>query len=143
MKKLLTALVLSFMLFLPSFAYGDSLIERQVKFSGMVSDLLEYAECNDIKVTLGETTRSVAEQKNYVKEGKSKTLKSKHLSGLAVDLNLFVENSGKWKYITDGKEYKVLGVYWESLGGTWGGRFGVSSDNYDKEVGWDANHFEY
>ena len=35
-----------------------------------------------------------------------------------------------------------LGVQWESLGGRWGGRFGVVKEEYATKVGWDPGHFE-
>jgi hypothetical protein len=42
-----------------------------------------------------------------------------------MDLNLFVNG----KYVTDGEAHKPLGEKWESMGGSWGGRFQ------------DANHY--
>lgn len=53
---------------------------------------------------------------------------SLHTQRLAVDLNLFVNG----KYMTDTKDYLPLGEYWETLGGTWGGRFKSRPD---------GNHF--
>ena len=50
---------------------------------------------------------------------------SLHKRRLAVDFNLFIDG----KYRTDTDSYLPLGEYWESIGGTWGGRFG------------DGNHF--
>lgn len=47
---------------------------------------------------------------------------------LAVDFNLFVNG----QYKTDTADYLPLGEYWESLGGTWGGRFKSRPD---------GNHF--
>lgn len=44
---------------------------------------------------------------------------SAHKHRLAVDLNLFKD--GKWLQNT--KDHEPLGVYWESIGGSWGGRF--------------------
>jgi hypothetical protein len=44
---------------------------------------------------------------------------SLHKMRLAVDFNLFIDG----KYQTDSLAYLPLGVYWESIGGTWGGRF--------------------
>ena len=42
-----------------------------------------------------------------------------HEKGLAVDLNLF--KNGVW--LTETFEHEVIGTFWESLGGTWGGRW--------------------
>lgn len=40
-----------------------------------------------------------------------------HPKGLAIDLNLFID--GKWQRSTEA--HAVIGAYWKSLGGTWGG----------------------
>ena len=45
---------------------------------------------------------------------------SLHYIRLAIDLNLFEAG----KYLRSSKDHAVLGLYWESLGGSWGGRFG-------------------
>ena len=50
-----------------------------------------------------------------------------HEKGLAIDLNLFKDG----EYLTRTKDYEPLGKFWESLGGTWGGRFK------------DGNHFSW
>jgi len=73
--------------------------------------------------------RTKEQQEIYFNEGKSKTMNSKHLSRLAIDLNLFVYGV----YQTDKEAYKPLAEYWKTL----------HPDNragYD--WGWDANHFE-
>ena len=119
------------------------LSKKQAKFSCMVG-LFLYTICKNSKktgitVTLGEVYRTEYQQKRYVKLGKSKTLRSKHCQRLAIDLNLFIEG----KYITDPKLYRYLGEIWESLGGRWGGRFGVKREEWFEKVGWDSNHFEY
>jgi len=46
--------------------------------------------------------------------------KSLHRLRLAVDFNLFSDG----EYLTETEDHKPLGEYWESMGGTWGGRFG-------------------
>jgi len=50
---------------------------------------------------------------------------SLHYKRLAIDLNLFIAGS----YRTDTASHRPLGEFWESLGGSWGGRFD------------DANHY--
>ena len=42
-----------------------------------------------------------------------------HYKRLAIDLNLFKDGI----YLKKTDDHKELGEYWESLGGTWGGRF--------------------
>ena len=44
---------------------------------------------------------------------------SLHKSKLAIDLNLFRDGV----YLKETENHKELGEYWESLGGSWGGRF--------------------
>jgi len=43
-----------------------------------------------------------------------------HYKRLAIDLNLF--KNGKW--LRDTNDHIELGEFWESMGGTWGGRWG-------------------
>lgn len=112
---------------------------KQQKFTSMVGKLIAYADRQGIGLTMGNVWRSPEEQERLVKEKKSKTLKSKHLDRLAVDFSMFICGT----LIEDAEDYRVLGNYWESLGGRWGGRFGVERKDYDTKIGWDAGHFEY
>lgn len=76
--------------------------------------------------------RSVEEQKKLVANGKSWTLKSKHLNGLAVDFLFYINGKPVW----ESELYETLGRYWESIGGKWG-----VIDEDGKQV--DPYHFEY
>lgn len=60
--------------------------------------------------------------------------KSLHRSSLAQDLPMVWPDGryGSWE------DYRPLGEYWESLGGSWGGRFDLNGDGIAKD---DANHF--
>ncbi len=49
-----------------------------------------------------------------------------HNKGLAIDLNLFKGG----KYLTETSDHEFLGIMWESLGGTWGGRFSSPDGNH-------------
>lgn len=60
-----------------------------------------------------------------------------HYDRLAIDLNLFKD--GKWLKKT--KDHLPLGLFWESLGGSWGGRFGESKKGAGD--GKDGNHYQY
>ncbi|MBI1913024.1 MAG: M15 family metallopeptidase [Deltaproteobacteria bacterium] len=115
-----------------------SLGEKQRKFPLMIAELVQFAYGNGYELTFGEAYRTEEQQRIYVESGRSKTMNSKHRDRLAVDFNLFRNGV----YLTDKEKYKMLGERWEQLGGRWGGRFGVSPENYTKEVGWDSNHFE-
>ena len=120
-----------------------TLRRRQARFSAMLGFLLVKAASLKTPVCILELYRSIETQRAYVSRGASKTMKSKHLEGLAVDLAFLddIEDDGKINYTPD--KYKALGEYWESLGGRWGGRFGVKPEDYDTQYGWDCMHFEY
>ncbi len=116
------------------------LSEKQQVFARKVGFLLGWIYLHDNwGVTLGEVWRPQEMQKIYYREGKTKTLSSKHTQRLAIDLNLFISG----KYIIEPEKYRPLGEFWELLGGIWGGRFGVKPNDYDIKMGFDANHFEY
>ncbi len=113
-------------------------ISKQSKFSGMVAQLILFGHALGLEVTLGEAWRPQEMQKIYFEKGLSKTLINVHESRMAIDLNIF--HKGVW--LTKGEDYRKMGEFWEMLGGTWGGRFDVKKENYDKEVGWDPGHFQ-
>lgn len=85
-----------------------SLREKQAKFTRMVALLIQYAYERGYEITLGDA---------WAKTGHSS--KSLHYDRLAIDLNLF--RDGKWLSKTE--DHEPLGVFWESIGGSWGGRF--------------------
>ena len=80
----------------------------------MVALLILHAEALGYEVTFGDAYRFPDHP-----YGKKHSL---HKQRLAVDLNIFRDNI----YLRGG--YKDLGEYWESIGGTWGGRF--DDDNH-------------
>jgi len=88
-----------------------TLRETQSKFAGMVARLILHAEILGYEVTFGDTYRSPE-----VTHGHDKSL---HCKRLAVDLNLFKNG----RYLRSTKSHEPLGEYWESIGGSWGGRF--------------------
>lgn len=45
--------------------------------------------------------------------------RSAHKQKLAMDLNLFKDG----RYLDTTEDHRILGEKWESMGGTWGGRF--------------------
>ena len=88
-----------------------SLNPKQFKFTGMVARLIIFAESQGYTMTFGDAYRSPE-----VKYGHPK---STHRVRLAVDFNLFKDGA----YLTRDEDHKPLGEYWESMGGSWGGRF--------------------
>lgn len=95
--------------------------DKQIQFTKDIALLIEFARVNEVGLTFGDAYRPQVLQEIYVKEGKSKTMNSKHLSRLAVDFNFFV--NGKLTY--EKAKLQFLGDYWESLRPTnkWGGNF--------------------
>jgi hypothetical protein len=77
----------------------------------MVADLIQYAYANGYELTLGDAFR----HKDHP-YGRATSL---HKSRLAIDLNLFKDG----KFLIHTTDHQFLGEYWESKGGSWGGRF--------------------
>jgi len=96
-----------------------SLREQQSKFAAMVADLIKKAGEMGYEVTLGDAYRDPRLHGNPgVKKGYS-SANSFHKSRLAIDLNLFRDG----KYLSSSDDHRPLGEWWESIGGTWGGRW--------------------
>jgi hypothetical protein len=87
----------------------------------MVSDLIAFAYEQGYELTFGDAYRDprAFDRNPY---GRPSSL---HKSRLAIDLNLFKDG----EYLTTTEAHEPLGVFWEGIGGSWGGRFD------------DANHY--
>lgn len=90
--------------------------QKQSDFARKVALLILFAYEQGYEITLGD-----AWAKTGHKDG------SFHYKRLAIDLNLF--RGGEW--LKETEDHEPLGLYWESLGGSWGGRFR------------DGNHYSY
>jgi hypothetical protein len=99
----------------------------------MVRKLLAYATRLGLTVRIDSTRRTCAEQAALYEQGRTtpgaivtnaRGCGSYHVLGRAVDIYV-----GSWNCA----DYEALGKYWESLGGTWGGRFALR----------DCVHFEW
>ena len=105
-----------------------SLRQRQSWFLLMIADLIIYANHLGYDLTLGDAYRDprvfghVGEKKGYGHRS------SYHKQRLAIDFNLFDQDG---KYLSSTEDHKILGLHWESMGGTWGGRFN------------DGNHYSF
>ena len=95
-----------------------SLREDQSTFVLKVSLLIQYAYSIGYELTFGDA---------YATTGH--VYDSFHYQRLAIDLNLFKDG----KYLTKTSDHELLGNFWESIGGTWGGRFDSP----------DGNHYSY
>jgi len=116
------------------------LSEKQSDFLWMVNDLLNWIglmkdmfDRDKIYLRVTSWTRTPIEQKLLFENGATKTLNSKHLSGLAVDLLLMKDGFP----IDNSPVYRLMGEYWERIGGRWGGRWKMPNGD------WDVYHFEY
>lgn len=96
-----------------------TLRQKQSKFARMVADLIIKAYDMGYEVTLGDAFRDprlfgvMGEKKGYG------SANSFHKQRLAIDLNLFKDGA----FLGFTEAHKPLGEWWESQGGTWGGRF--------------------
>lgn len=85
--------------------------QKQRKFTRMVADLIMWAYDHGYELTLGDAYRDPRTPYGHPD--------SLHRKRLAVDLNLFKNGV----YLTRTEDHAPLGEYWESIGGSWGGRF--------------------
>lgn len=85
-----------------------TLRQKQSKFASMIALLILFAYEQGYELTFGDA---------WAKSGHKKD--SNHYIRLAFDLNLFRNG----KFLTSTKSHEPLGVFWESIGGCWGGRF--------------------
>ena len=99
--------------------------EKQRKFTLMVAQLIQWAYDHDFELTFGEAYRTPEQAAANARAGIG-ILNSLHTQRLAIDLNAF--KSGR--YLTDSAAYEPLGKYWESIGGSWGGRFSKPDGNH-------------
>jgi D-alanyl-D-alanine carboxypeptidase len=98
---------------------SESLREKQSRFALMAARLILKAEEMGYTVTLGEAWRTPPQARLNAEQGTG-IRNSLHLIRLAIDLNLFRGNV----YLANSEDHRRLGEWWESIGGTWGGRFG-------------------
>lgn len=98
---------------------SETLGQKQRRFVKMVAKLIDFAHANGYELTFGDAYRDPRLHGEMgVKKGYGHS-KSNHKIRLAVDFNLFKDG----KFLTTSEDHKPLGEYWESIGGTWGGRF--------------------
>lgn len=99
--------------------------ETQRKFSRMAADLIVWAYDNGFEITLGEAYRTPEQAALNAQKG-SGIANSLHTKCLAIDLNLFKDGV----YLKESSDHEPLGLYWESIGGSWGGRFKKPDGNH-------------
>ena len=106
--------------------FGKKSKERLAVVKKPLQDLFNAAIADspyDFSITCG--LRTVEEQRVLFNTGKSKTMKSKHLTGDAVDIAVFVDGKITWEL----KYYRAVALHIEKvakqigIGILWGGRW--------------------
>ena len=85
-----------------------TLRQQQSKFASMVALLIQFAYEQGYEITYGDA---------WAHDGHIKG--SFHYKRLAIDLNLFRNG----RYLSSTESHRPLGEFWESIGGSWGGRW--------------------
>ncbi|HCI6750887.1 TPA: M15 family metallopeptidase [Klebsiella quasipneumoniae subsp. quasipneumoniae] len=101
------------------------LSEKQQLFTQMIAQLIAWAADHGMRLTFGEAYRTPEQAALNARKG-SGIRNSLHTQRLAVDFNLFINGV----YQTDSAAYLPLGEFWESIGGSWGGRFSKPDGNH-------------
>ena len=104
-----------------------TLRKKQSDFAYKVGHLLRKAYELGFEVTLGDAYRDPRVHGDMGKKVAYGAANSCHKLRLAIDLNLFKDG----KFLETTEDHRPLGEWWESQGGTWGGRFN------------DSNHYSF
>lgn len=92
---------------------------EQRKFTLMISQLIVFAYSKGYELTFGDAYRDPRVFGKFGEIDGYGRASSLHKMRLAVDFNLFKDG----KFLQSSDDHKELGEFWESLGGSWGGRF--------------------
>lgn len=104
----------------------EELRDKQHRFAQMVARLIVEADRRGYKVAFGEAWRTPEQAAANARKGAGIST-SLHLSRLAVDLILRDKDG---RYLTKTEDHQPLGEWWESIGGSWGGRFSKPDGNH-------------
>ena len=113
--------------------------EKQELFLLNAAKLILWAFNGGYHIRGGELLRTAEQQQIYLKMGRSKTMNSRHLDKLAIDLNLIKNGS----LSNNSEDYKPLSEYWMSLHpyNVWGSDWN-RNHQYTDEKFLDPYHFE-
>lgn len=106
-----------------------SLRKKQSEFALALAKLIIWAYRQGYEVTIGDVWSRPWDVVNLINKILRHVKNSFHHKKLAADLNLFKDG----KYLRKLEDHLPLGLKWEALGGSWGGRFGNK----------DANHYSW
>lgn len=93
--------------------------QKQRNFTRMIGLLIEYAYQQGFELTVGDAYRDPRLHGAIGVRAGYGHPKSGHKQRLAMDFNLFKDG----KFLQETEDHRILGEFWESIGGTWGGRF--------------------
>lgn len=105
---------------------GLTLGQKQRVFSRMVADLLLFIYESGHEVSFGDAYRDPRVHGPVGSKRSYSSASSLHKQRLAIDLNLFKDG----RFLTSTEDHRPFGEYWESIGGTWGGRFSNPDGNH-------------
>lgn len=109
---------------------SESLLQKQLRFARMLPRLYDKAYELGFEFTIGDGYRDPRVHGAIgVKMGYGHSA-SAHKQKLAQDINLFRDG----KYLDTTEAHRELGEWWESIGGSWGGRFN-DGNHYSLEHG--------
>ena len=103
----------------------ETLSQKQRRFARMVGEFIPKVYGLGYEITFGDAYRDPRLHGEVGAKLGYGHAKSCHKVRLAIDLNLWKNG----QYLTTTEAYTEIGKVWESMGGTWGGRFN------------DGNHF--
>ncbi len=112
---------------------SKSLNALHSKFKPLAEQLIANANAAGLNIVIIETTRTLAQHQENLKNGASRAKRSKHIDGLAIDIApkvlLVIKN-----WAPHDLRWDILGEVGKKLGLVWGGDW---KDFVDKP------HFEY
>jgi len=97
----------------------SELRRKQSKFVLMVARLINFATENGYELSFGDAYRDPRTNGGQGEKKGYSAARSAHKNRLAVDFNLFKDG----RFLQSTKDHEPLGLFWESIGGTWGGRW--------------------
>lgn len=129
-----------------NFRFGKKSEEKLASVHRDLSRVARKAlELSPVDFGITEGLRSEEKQKQLVAEGASKTMKSKHLTGHAIDIACFVDGEVTWKL----EYYQIVANAFAlacdelKVNLRWGGSWKVNNFKLDPENKFvDAVHFE-
>ncbi len=91
------------------------LSRKQRDFNLAIAKLIVWGDGLGYEFTFGDAMAKTGHTEN-----------SFHYKRLAIDLNLFIDDV----YQKTTAAHELMGIQWEKMGGTWGGRFGNKDGNH-------------